>query len=76
MKENWTGKKYTDWLDIYENDTRKVHYKIDGEHWGEMDIIHFTSDTVVDSIWILRMMFMKIRYAKIELNEWYISLCY
>ena len=74
MASPWVGKKFIDWSDQNECDTRKIHYRINGTWNGESIRTSFTSEDCLDSIWIFRILFMTINYIKLEKNEWYIGL--
>lgn len=70
----WTGKMFVDFCKSDLEDTRKINYKLRCTNSGK--ITKFTSDDVVEPVWIARLRDCRVNEIQLIDNEWYADLSY
>ena len=74
VRKNWIGKNFKEWCALDPDDSRKIHYTLTYIHAMQPVTEQFTTDDVLDGIYLIRLQNSFIDKIELIDNEWHITL--
>lgn len=75
-KRNWIGKPFVDWCKADPEDGRKINYLLKGIWDGKQWEARFTSEDMMDSMFLFRLQNSLIESLQLINDEWHVVLVY